>query len=274
METKKAPLVGHRALLLCLVAVLAGFTSRAGWAQSAAVCGPAPAVKLALDGLPQQTPAQTDWQFHEQHAAAIQALLRQYPNDVFVERAYINSMQGDKDRDKVTAEFKARHEQNPADPQLAYLYAMTLVGRQSAEAIKLFNGALEKDPNFALPHLQLVSIYGSPVFMDKAQRLAHVKAFLDACSASPEGYERLTGIDDKDLQRTYAAKLRTMLASRSDPEAVGAYTTLWSLEFKVRPPSEYDPLRKQVGQDLERIRQLKLEDKRHGIRHSSMATSW
>ena len=30
----------------------------------------------------------------------------------------------------------------------------------------------------------------------------------------------------------------------------------------MHPPSEYDPLRKQVGQDLERIRQLKLEDKR------------
>jgi hypothetical protein len=262
METKKVSLIGRTALSLCLLVVLAGFKSRDGWAQSAAVCGPAPAVKLALDGLPRQTPAQTDWQFHEQHATAIQALLRQYPNDVFVQRAYISSMQGDKDRDKVIAEYKARHEQNLADPQLAYLYALTLVGRQSAEAIKLFNSALEKDPNFAMPHLQLVTIYGSPVFMDKAQRLAHVKAFLDACPASLEGYGRLTGIDDKDLQRTYAAKLRTMLASRSDPEAVDAYTTLWALEFKVHPPSEYDPLRKQVAQDLERIRQLKLEDKR------------
>ena len=30
----------------------------------------------------------------------------------------------------------------------------------------------------------------------------------------------------------------------------------------LHPPSEYEPLRKQVGQDLARIRQLKLEDKR------------
>ena len=56
--------------------------------------------------------------------------------------------------------------------------------------------------------------------------------------------------------------MRALLASRSDPEAVGAYRTLWSLEFKAHPPSEYDPLRQQVGQDLERLRQLKLEDKR------------
>jgi hypothetical protein len=217
---------------------------------------------LALDGLPQQTPALTDWQFHEQHAAAIQALLRQYPGDVFVQKAYIDSMDGRSDRDKVIAEYKRRHDQNPDNAQLAYLYGLTLLGRQSAEAIKLFSGALQKDPNFTWPHLQLVSIYSSPVFLDKEQRIAHLKAFLDACPTSLDGYQPLTRIDDKDLERTYAAKLRTMVESRSDPDALGAYPTLWSLEFKVHPPSEYDPLRRQVGQDLERLRQLKLEDKR------------
>jgi hypothetical protein len=232
------------------------------WAQSAEVCGPAPAVKAALDQLPEQTPALTGWQFHEQRAAAIQALLRQYPGDVFVQKAYIGSMYDRLDKDKVIAEYKARHEQNPDNAQLAYLYGLALLGRQSAEAIKLFNGALQKDPNFPWPHLQLVNIYSSPVFLDKEQRSAHLKAFLDACPASLDGYEPLARIDDKDLQRTHAAKLRTMLASRSDPDAVGAYTTLWSLEFKVHPPSEYEPLRRQVGQDLERLRQLKLEDKR------------
>jgi hypothetical protein len=98
--------------------------------------------------------------------------------------------------------------------------------------------------------------------MDKEQRIAHLKDYLEACPSSFEGYESLTRVDDKDLQRTYAAKLRTLIADRSDYDAVGAYTTLWSLEFKLHPPSEYEPLRKQVGQDLGRIRQLKLEDKR------------
>ena len=262
MEPQKASPLGRAGLSLCLLALVVGFTPRHGWAQSAAVCDPAPAVKLALDLLPEQTPALTDWQYHEQRAAAIQALLRQYPGDVFVEKAYINSMSGRTDKDKVIAEYKARHEQNPASAQLAYLYGLTLVGRQSAEAIKLFTGALQKDPNFTLPHLQLMSIYSSPVFMDKEQRVAHLKAFLEACPASLEGYEQLARIDDKDLQRTYAAKLRTILANRSDPDALGAYTTLWSLEFKIHPPTEYDPLRKQVAQDLDRLRQLKLEDKR------------
>jgi hypothetical protein len=262
MAPRKASPLGRTGLWLCLLALVVGFTPHQGWGQSAAVCGPAPAVKLALDLLPEQTPALTDWQYHEQRVAAIQALLRQYPGDVFVEKAYVNSMGGRTDKDKVIAEYKARHEQDPASAQLQYLYGLTLVGRQSPEAVKLFSAALQKDPNFPWPHLQLVSIYSSPVFLDKEQRVAHLKAFLDACPASLDGYESLTRLDDKDLARTYAAKLRPLLESRSDPEAVGGYRTLWVLEFKAHPPAEYDPLRKQVGKDLERLRQLKLEDKR------------
>jgi hypothetical protein len=262
MKTQKALPAIRWVIPLCFLVLLTDFAPSQGWAQSGAVCGPAPAVKLALDGLPEQTPAQTDWQYHEQRAAAIQALLRQYPGDVFVEKAHINSMSGRSDKEKVIAEFKTRHEQYPDDAKVDYLYALALVGRQSPEAIKLLNDALKKDPSFAPPHLQLVSIYSSPVFMDKEQRLAHLKAYLEVCPSSFEGYESLTRLDDKDLQRAYAAKLRSLIVNRTDPDAVGAYTTLWSLEFKLHPPSEYEPLRKQVAQDLERIRQLKLEDKR------------
>jgi hypothetical protein len=262
MGTQKSSFIGLLKVWLCFSLLWVGLAPGNAWAQSANVCGPAPAVKAALDQLPQQTPALTDWQFHEQSAAALQALLRQYPEDVFVQRAYISSMGGRSDKDKVIAEYKARYERNPDNPQLAYLYGLGLLGRQSAEAIKLFSGALQKDPNFPWPHLQLVTIYSSPVFLDKEQRVAHLKAFLDACPTSLDGYEPLTRIDDKDLLRPYTTPLRTMLASRRDAEAVGAYRTLWSLEFKAHPASDYDALRRQVGQDLERLRQLKLEDKR------------
>ncbi|SPE29514.1 exported hypothetical protein [Acidobacteriia bacterium SbA2] len=262
MKTQKALPAIRWVVPMCLLMLLMGFAPPYGWAQSGAVCGPAPAVKTALEGLPEQTPAQTDWQYHEQRAAAIQALRHEYPGDVFVEKAYIDLMDGRTDKEKVIAEFKARHEQNPDDAKADYLYALALVGRQSPEAIKLLNDALKNDPYFAAPHLQLVSIYSSPVFMDKEQRIAHLKDYLEACPSSVEGYESLTRVDDKDLQRAYAARLRSLITNRTDPDAVGAYTTLWSLEFKLHPPSEYEPLRKQVAQDLESIRQLKLEDKR------------
>ena len=46
-------------LLLCTLLLLVGLVSRPGWAQTAVVCSASPAVKLAIDGLPQQTPALT-----------------------------------------------------------------------------------------------------------------------------------------------------------------------------------------------------------------------
>ena len=68
------------------------------------------------------------------------------------------------DQDKVIAEYKARYERNPDNPQMAYLYGLTLVGRKSPEAIKLFSGALRgpEVPLAAPPacdHLQLSGVY-------------------------------------------------------------------------------------------------------------------
>ncbi len=262
MRTEEGSFIRLLKVGLCFSLLWVGWASGNAWAQSADVCAPAPAVKAALDQLPEQTPALTDWQFHEQHAAALRTLLRQYPEDVFVQRAYIRSMYSRSDKEKVIAEYKSRYERNPDNPQLAYLYGLTLIGRQSPEALKLFSAALQEDPKFPWPHLPLVTIYDSSVFLNKEQSAAHLKAFLDACPASLDGYEMLARMDDKDLLRPYAAPLRTLLASRSDAEAVGAYRTLWAIEFKAHPASEYDALRQQVGHDLERLRQLQLDDKR------------
>jgi len=257
----KHPATKDDRLLRCVAALLLGLIPAGVFAQTYDACGPAPAVKAALDQLPQRAAAQTDWQFLEQRLAATRALLRQYPDDVFVQRAYIEIANRAVGRDEVIAEYKARHEQDPTNLQLAYLYGLTLVGRQTPEAIKLFNAALEKDPGFALPHLELVTIYRSHAFLDKQQSAFHLKAFLEACPSSLEGYEALAQVDDKEFLRPYAVRLRALVESRNDPEAVGAYRTLWSIEFRVHPTSEHDALRRQVSQDLARLRQLKLEDK-------------
>jgi hypothetical protein len=61
------------------------------------------------------------------------------------------------------------------------------------------------------------------------------------------------------LVATSAAKLRQVLEPRTDADALDAYSTLWALEFKARPPAAYDALRKQVSADLVRLR-LNLEN--------------
>jgi hypothetical protein len=253
--------ISRPAMKQALLAVsLLGLTSPPIRAQTVDACEPAPAVKAALvQAAFDQSLDQTDWQYREKRLSAIQALLKQFPNDFFVERAFINSAD---ELNKTIEEYKSLHKQKPDDPQLAYLYGLTLVGRESSEAIKLFESALEQAPKFPWPHLSLMSIYSSPVFLDKAKATAHVKGFLAACPSSLEGYEQLTRMDDRDLVRHGADRLRPLLETRCDAEGIARYTTLWALEFKARPAAEYDLLRKQVGADLRRIRALKLEDKR------------
>ncbi len=247
-----------------LIVALAGLSSARLWAQGGPVCGPSPAVQAALDQVPSnQTPDQTDYVFEQSRESAIQALLRQYPDDVFVQRSYIQVMSDpDAKRDRVIAQYKALHEQRPDDPRVSYLYGLTLVGRDSPQAIKLFRSALQKAPDFPWPHLQLVSIYSSPNFLDKAQAAAHAKSFLSECPDTLEGYEPLARMDDRDLIGKSAATLRQILEPRSDPKALEAYSTLWSLEFKAHSPAEYAALRKQIAADLERIRALNLQNER------------
>ncbi len=225
-------------------------------AQSPDACEPSPVVKAQLHDLPSQTPAETDWEFHKKKLAAIQSLLARFPHDVFVQRAYIRTMDNFLERTQVIDEYKTRHETSPEDAILDYLYGLTLVGRDSGQAVKLFKAALAQDPAFPLPHRQLASIYTSPAFLDKEQSLTHLRAYLQACPASFDGYDALAGSDDKDLIRQGAERLRALIEKRNDVDAVNAYQTLWSLEFKAHPPSEYAPLRKQVQADLERIRAM------------------
>jgi hypothetical protein len=116
--------------------------------------------------------------------------MQRYPGNVFVQRAYIGDMSNSNPLDhiKVIAEYKALHDQRPDDGYIAYLYGITRLGRDTPQAIKLFTGALERAPNFPLPHLQFVSIYSAPNFLDKAKAISHAKAFLSACPSALVGY--------------------------------------------------------------------------------------
>src|SRR5579862_3974316 len=235
-------------------------------AQSTPICAPSPEIKTALDQVPSyQTADQSKYEFRQARRSAIDALMRRYPGDVFVERAYVGSMsypETPADRLKVIEEYKALHDRRPDDASIAYLYGTTLIGRNTPQAIKLFSTALEKAPNFPWPHLPFVDIYSAPNFLDKAQAVSHAKAFLSACPAALEGYSSISGLGDHDTTSQAASQLRLILQPRTDPAALAAYPTLWQLEFAAHPPSGYDALRKQVAADVSHLRALNLENVR------------
>lgn len=262
MTSSSSSLHGFKWRHLSLAASVLALIAPCVWAQKAPVCAASPEVEAALEQIPAIQPAdESQYQWLVARRTALQNLLRQYPGDVFIERAYIDSMQWyHADALKAAAAYKARHDHEPGNAPLAYLYGRTLVGRNTAQAIKLFDEALEKAPNFLPPHLDLVTIYTSPNFLDHAEAVSHAETFLAACPTALEGYDALLQFDDKTLIARFTPRLRQILEPRTDAAALDAYITLWSLEFKARPPSEYDALRKQVSSDVGRIRALDLEN--------------
>jgi hypothetical protein len=236
------------------------------------LCEPAPQIQAALDVIlkRKQAPDQSDYEFWRAQRTAIQGLRKQYPNNFFVEREYVaNMVNSDPSTGgfpseagilQVTSEYKTLREQRPDDTIVEYLYATLLVDRDTPAAIQLFDDVLRKEPGFPWPHNDLVPIYSSPNFLDRAKQVAHLSAFLSACPANVGAYGWMREIEDDELIRKIAPQFRRLLETRTDPDALWEYQTLWSLEFKSHPSSDYAALRKQVASDLARIRPLNLKN--------------
>jgi len=140
--------------------------------------------------------------------AAIQLLMRQQPDDIFVQRYYIRAMGYPTERQKIIEEYKRKLAESGGSARMGYLYGLTLIGRQSAESIKLLESALQKDPKFPWPHLGLVELYATPAFQDRVKADTRIKAFLDACPASFDGYQSLARFSDNTRRNGESAEGR------------------------------------------------------------------
>src|SRR5438105_13673010 len=87
-------------------------------------------------------------------AAAIRSVLEEFPNDVWVHRAYQDTFrQGPVYRQAIIEEYKALLSKHAGDPEYLYLYGRTLVGTKTPDALAAFDQALAKDPKYAPAHL-------------------------------------------------------------------------------------------------------------------------
>lgn len=241
--------------------------------QNGAYCEASPEVKAAMKNIVDQKPKPdaAEYEIWLDGKTATEALLKKYPNDYFVQSQYVYEMMApdpstsgfpsEKGTLQVIAEYKKLHQEHPDDPAIEYLYAKTLIDRDTPQAIQLLNDALRKNPAFPWPHEDLIRIYAAPNFLDAQKASANAQALISACPATPSVYSWLRSVRDTDFIRGAVPKLQALLQSRTDDEALGAYPLLWSLEFKSHPRSDYEALRKQVAADVARIRGLNLQKK-------------
>ncbi len=238
--------------------LIVAFGTASTWGQNLKTpCGPTPEVEKALlqvTALEDEEPMSGFDPVREKKLKLLGELLKKYPNDVFVNELYqdIKGRVGARFDEAVSAEYRVRLEKSPNDPVAQYLYARTLVGRQTKEAANL----LERAAQLPQAHLLLLTVYGgNNSFSDLAKLQAHLQSFRTACPESLAYHSRLFPATNKELLNTATTMFRAQIKDRRDAEALATYPRLWLMERNNLAPAE---ARQQQEDDLKRLRAMNL----------------
>lgn len=188
--------------------------------------------------------------------AILEELVQRYPDDIQANRRFQNDAGISKE--ELAARYRERMVSRGGDALSTYFYALTLIGRDTSEGIRLFEESLRKDPELAWAHMGLAFVYSSRRFADRGKAREHVDAFFRLCPTSYDFYtNRMLGsYGSPELQKSVAAGLRERVDAEKDAEKFGIYEHLWNLEFRVTPPEKHGEIRNRVREDVERIRRL------------------
>ena len=194
--------------------------------------------------------------WHARQIAMLQELLKKYPGDFHVQRRYQDARRGILlvDWKPLLADYREQMEKDPRDPMAVYFYSRLLVGRNTKEAIELSKKVIEISPDFPWVYLQLAEIYNYPNFRDANKSVENLKQWMAKCPKSMEGVRLIARAGDKSLMKIAAQSLRSNLESSTADEDLVYWDQLWTLEFKLRPVPEHAQLRKQIADDLTRMR--------------------
>ena len=221
-------------------------------------CEPSPAIKedfrklAAIDD--EELPYKTR---RERQLAMLQDLLKKYPGDFHVQRRYqIHRQSGfTVDREALLAEYRDRIQKSPSDPQAIYLYTRLLLGRDTKRMIEILQNLAQQSPDFPWPHIQLAEIYTYGNFRDPAKSNEQLKQWIAKCPSTIHGIAYITRSGDKEMMAAAAQRVRARLQASKEIDDLSYWDDLWALEFKLKPVPEHPELRKQITEDLKRIRE-------------------
>jgi hypothetical protein len=151
--------------------------------------------------------------------------------------------------------------EHPDDPLELLLASEVLNGVDTPESIRLLQSVRAGAPEFSWAARDLAGIYSEGKLADAAKAKEDINAFFSFCPASSDQYALyVLSNADPSLQPKVtadrAAALRTKLEKETDPKQCRDYGTLWTLEFQMRKPQEYDAERERIVGDLERMEKI------------------
>lgn len=187
------------------------------WAQGEA-CGPSPEIRAQLDRIKVVVNGASDF---DRGLAPLLALRRQHPQDLWVNQRYQDAVQQygiEGHLRKLTEEYQVFSMQHTDELTYNYLYARSLMGRNTSSAIQQMTEIIADHPDFAPAHGSLAEIYSSTAFHDESRGKAERERLLALCP----GYslqQRPAGLPDSSPLVDQAERL---LAQHGDPDHIAA----------------------------------------------------
>lgn len=222
------------------------------WAQGAP-CGPSPKIRSQLEKITVIVSNPSDF---DQALAPLAVLRQRYPNDLWVNERYQDAVQQHGIEGylrKLTEDYQVLSMQHPDDTMYSYLYARSLMGRNTPAAIQQMTEIVTDHPDFAPAHGSLAEIYASTIFHDESKEKTERERFLALCSAS-EIRRRPAGLPEPS---PLIGQAENLLAQDGDPDRIAAIAEQgvrddeWRLQ-RIRPFDWYSAdYKREAQRDLQ-----------------------
>jgi thiol-disulfide isomerase/thioredoxin len=197
----------------------------------------------------------------------IEALLAKYPDDFWIRRAFIDSRAGGSSalilrvssgipngpvEESVIAQFQKDYASRPEDPEAAYLYAYSLIHKDTNKSVEILTSIIQKTPDFPAALLTLAGLHGYPNWSDQTKIRKYTESFLARCPDTTESRiaSLATQLDKSDALIAYTKALRARIAGKADEATLTLYPSLWRLESKIALPAESTEFKKLIEGDL------------------------
>lgn len=181
-------------------------------------CRPSPEIRAQLAKIKVVVTGAADF---DHGLAPLLALRQQHPQDLWVNRRYQDTVRQygiEGHLRKLTEEYQVLSMQHPDQVIYNYLYARSLMGRNTSSAIQQMTEIIADHPDFAPAHGALVEIYASTGFHDESREKAERERLLTLCP----GYslqQPPAGLPDPSPLVDQAERL---LAQHGDPDRIAA----------------------------------------------------
>ncbi|HEX3354080.1 MAG TPA: hypothetical protein VHS34_14775 [Terriglobales bacterium] len=123
----------------------------------------------------------------DRNVAPALRLRQRYPNDLLVHEMYQDAVQRygiEGHLRKLVEDYQVLSMQHSDEVMYSYLYARSLIGRNTPSAVRQINEILAQHPDFAPGHRALAEIYASETFLNDEKEKVERTRFLALCPGS------------------------------------------------------------------------------------------